>query len=293
MVYDPRLNPSMLGGAYGMNPFQDGYDRASRNQANQYYAASPYGSGSMSNQVNPYRSMEDRGNSITQEQFRFGNYGNDTMGMSARANGYGQQLTKEQIDAMTGGRPMQAQDAMLRYPPGTVIPGLNGQPAPMQRPTPGNIPGGVPYIDVGNYPGGIQQWMKDKGYPQYGQQPYTGRSPQQIARDNAAKAAQPQAVDPIAARRAEIEKLRKGMVDSPENAGQNYRQQNRVQFLQRTNQNARLGAANPEFQQRANELNQVQDRLKAKNPPAGQNTAKLQTRARFLARQQNNARNRA
>lgn len=266
MVYDPRLNPSMLGGAYGMNPFDQGYDQASRKQANQYFAASPFGSGSMSGQVNPYRSMADRGDSINAERYRYGMYGNDAMGMSARAPGYSQGLTKEQIDAMTGGG-MVRLPGQLPLPAGAGDPGFAaGSPPPMQRPTPGNMPQ---------------------------QQPYTGRSPQQIARDNAAKAAQPQAMDPIAARRAEIEKLRKGMVDSPENAAQNYRQRNRIEFLQRTNQNARLAAANPEFQQRANELNQVQDRLKAKNPPAGQNNARLQSRAQFLARQQNNARNRA
>jgi hypothetical protein len=300
----------MLGGAYGMQPFQQGYDEASRKQANQYFAASPFGSGSMSGQVNPYRSMPDRGNSITQEQSRFGNWGNDTMGMSARANGYGQQLTKEQIDAMTGGgqmrdavyiagrdgpgigipgglgqpgpgltqeqiRQMQqqgmyignAQNAILRYPPGTVIPGVNGQPPPMQRPTPGNMP----------------------GQPQ----PYTGRSPQQIARDNAAKAAQAQQGG-IAGNRAEIEKLRARMGQEGANDA---KLRTRAQFLQRQNQNTRIAAGNERFGNRADELNQVQDRLQSfKNPNNDPKLAarqkNMQERVQFLSRMQNNTRQR-
>lgn len=128
--------------------------------------------------------------------------------------------------------------------------------------------------------------VNDPGYaPQANQGPG-----QQMARAHAP--AQPPS--PIQGNRAEIDKLRTRMAGDQ---GNDARIQNRIQYLQRQNQNTRIAQGNERFGQRADELNQAQDRLNSfKNPNNDPALAKQQERLRnrvgFLSRMQNNTRNR-
>lgn len=246
---------SLLAGAYGMSPLDPRYEEVSRQQEQEWF-----------------RQNGGAGRLIGDDKFTkggtfaptpYGRFGTTYSGFGPRADAYGQQMTQEQIDAQTSGGQAQAGRSQS-----------TGAPTPMPRPT-------------GETPAAPQTPTPEGGQPLA---PYTGRSPQQIARDNAAKAQQ----GGIGGNRSEIDRLR-GLMNSQNNPGNADKQRTRIQFLQRQNQNTRLADSNPRFGDRADELNQVQDRLSSfknpnNDPKLSARQKNMQERVQFLSRMQNNTR---